>query len=71
MNATTTAPPIAPAVLTTKQAAAYLGVSLPTLFRLLRADQLPHLRLGRAIRFRREDLDAFIAARVTTAWEAR
>lgn len=67
----TTSPPIAPAVLTTKQAAAYLGVSLPTLFRLLRADKLPHLRLGRVIRFRPEDLDAFLAARVTTEWKAR
>ena len=56
------------AVLTTKEAAAYLSISLPTLHRLLRAGELPHLRLGRVIRFRVEDLDAFLESRVTTEW---
>lgn len=32
------------------------------------AGGLPHLRFGRAIRFRPEDFDAFVAARVTTKW---
>lgn len=57
------------AALSTREAAAYLSISLPTLFRLLKANQLPHLRIGRSIRFRPEDLDAFLAARVTTKWQ--
>ena len=62
-------PKVSPATLTTKEAAAYLSISLPTLFRLLKAEKLPHLRIGRVLRFRPEDLDAFLAARVTTKWE--
>jgi excisionase family DNA binding protein len=55
-------------VLNTRQAAAYLGISLPTLFRLVRAGELAHLRIGRTLRFRLEDLESFLAARVTTEW---
>jgi len=61
-------PAVLPAALTTKEAAAYLSISLPTLFRLTRAGDLPHLRIGRTIRYRREDLDAFLEARATTKW---
>lgn len=56
-------------VLSTKEAAAYLSISLPTLFRLTRAGELAHVRIGRSLRFRVEDLDAFLEARVTTKWE--
>ncbi len=56
-------------VLSTREAAAYLSISLPTLFRLTRAGELAHLRIGRALRYRVEDLDAFLAARSTTKWE--
>lgn len=57
------------AALSSKEAAAYLSISLPTLFRLTRAGELAHLRIGRVIRYRPEDLDAFLAARSTTKWE--
>lgn len=53
-------------VLSAREAAAYLAISLPTLFRLTRAGEMAHVRIGRSLRFRVEDLDAFLAARVTT-----
>ena len=60
---------ITKAALSTREAAAYLGISLPTLFRLTRAGELAHVRIGRAIRYRPEDLDSFLASRATTKWE--
>lgn len=61
-------PTVLPAALSTKEAAAYLSISLPTLFRITRAGELPHLRIGRSLRYRLEDLDAFLASRTTTKW---
>ena len=55
--------------LSADEAAAYLGVSLSTIHRLTRAGELAHVRVGRLIRFRREDLDAFLAGRSTTEWK--
>lgn len=66
---TTPTPAVPKVVLSTKEAAAYLSISLPTLFRLTRAGELPHLRIGRVIRYRVEDLEAFLANRATTKWE--
>ena len=57
------------AALTPKEAAAYLSISLPTLHRLARADELPYVRIGRSLRFRVEDLDHFLASRVSQKWE--
>lgn len=53
----------------TKEAAAYLSISLPTLFRLTRAGEIAHVRIGRVLRYRPEDLDRFLAERSTTKWE--
>lgn len=61
-------PTVPKEVLTTREAAAYLSISLPTLFRLTRAGELPHLRIGRVLRYRKEDLDAFLEERTTTEW---
>ena len=48
-------------LLNTKQAAAYLGLSVPTLreWASMRI-HLPIVRLGRAVRYDRRDLDAYI-----------
>jgi len=64
----TPTPTVPKEVLTTREAAAYLSISLPTLFRLTRAGELPHLRIGRVLRYRREDLEAFLESRTTTEW---
>ena len=45
----------------TRGAAAYLGVSTRTIARLKASEELPHVTVGRQIRFRREDLDQYLA----------
>jgi excisionase family DNA binding protein len=51
-----------PLLLTADQAASYIGISKRTLWRLVSTKQLPEcLHVGRAARWRREDLDAAIA----------
>lgn len=49
-----------------RQAAEAIGVSVTTLDRLCRDadDPLPHLKLGRFVRFRPADLEAWIARKV-------
>jgi excisionase family DNA binding protein len=56
-----------PEVMTDHQAADYLGLSVATLraWRLARKGP-PYVQLGRAIRYRRSDLDAYLAARTVT-----
>ena len=45
---------------TTKEAAARLRISESTVFRLLRAQQLKGLKIGRALRFSEEEILSFI-----------
>ena len=45
----------------TRGAAAYLGVSERTIARMRADGRLPASRIGRQVRFRREDMDAFLA----------
>ncbi len=50
--------------MTVKQAAQYLGVSEPTIFRWMREGTLSFFKIGGATRFRRENLD-LVARKVT------
>ena len=50
----------APGLWEKEEAAAYLRLSVSTILRLVRAGELPHFRIGRSLRFRREDLDGYI-----------
>jgi excisionase family DNA binding protein len=59
---------VMPRVLDAQGAARYLSLGLDTLYRLVRSGELPHSRVGKSIRFRPEDLDAYIASRVTREW---
>lgn len=43
--------------------AEYLGMRTDWVYREVRAGRLPHIRLGRAVRFRRESIDAWLQAR--------
>ena len=47
--------------LTAQEAAAYLGYAIGTLYNKCVAGEIPHLRLGRHLRFRHSDLDAWVA----------
>ena len=55
-------------VLDPHEAAAYLSVSRTTLYRLVRTG-LPHVRLGRSLRFRSADLDGYLEEKITRTWE--
>jgi len=47
--------------LTTDEVLEHLNIKLRTLYRLIKAGKLPAVRVGRQWRFRKVDLDAFIA----------
>ena len=54
---------IASRLLSAKQAATLLGISARTLWSLTAARQIPHLRIGRVLRYPVPDLLAWIEAR--------
>jgi excisionase family DNA binding protein len=49
-----------PAFLTTDEVLDYLKVTSRTIYRLIRAGDLPAVRIGRQWRFRQSDLDAWL-----------
>jgi excisionase family DNA binding protein len=53
--------------LTPQEVADLLRVSNMTVYRLIKAGELPAVRVGKAFRLREDDLDAYIAARYTQA----
>ena len=53
---------IGPDWLGTTDAAKYLGLRIPTLYRLIDDGLLPAYKAGRLIRIKLRDLDAFIAS---------
>jgi excisionase family DNA binding protein len=48
-------------LLTTEEAAEYLQISIRTVKNLLGDGQVPYIKIGRATRIHRDDLDTFIA----------
>lgn len=53
--------------LTVAEVADQLRVSTMTVYRLVKAGELPAARIGRSYRIRRADVDAFLSARYTQA----
>ncbi len=51
-------------VLTIKELAVYLHVHPTTIYRLLREDKLPAFRVGANWRFRREEIDKWMLAKL-------
>ena len=49
-----------PEVMTVSEVAEYLRVNPQTVYRKAKAGELPAVRIGRAIRFRRSELDAWL-----------
>jgi len=47
-------------------AAQYLRMHPTDIYRLVNKGELPHIRIGRRIRFRRSDLESFIEANLCT-----
>lgn len=56
-------------ILRVDEAANYLRIAVPTLYRWVEEQRIEHVRLGRRILFRREDLDNHIAERVVSPKE--
>jgi len=52
---------------TVGEVAGQLRVSNMTVYRLVRAGQLPAVRVGRSYRIREEDVDRFVAGKYTAA----
>jgi excisionase family DNA binding protein len=52
-----------PVLLNARQTAEALGISPRTLWALTKHGELPHVRVGRAVRYRPADLDAWAEAR--------
>ncbi len=48
-------------LMTPQQAAAYLSIKLSTIYVLSMRHQIPVCKIGKLLRFRREDLDKFIS----------
>lgn len=46
--------------LTAQEAATYLGYAIGTLYNKCTDGEIPHRRLGRSLRFRRSELDAWV-----------
>jgi excisionase family DNA binding protein len=54
-------------LLTVAEVASHLRVSTMTVYRLLKAGELPSVRIGKSFRVREDDLDAYLAERYTEA----
>jgi excisionase family DNA binding protein len=58
-------------LLEANEVARYLGMRTDWVYREVRAGRLPHIRLGRAVRFRRESIEAWLASRERAASNGR
>jgi excisionase family DNA binding protein len=58
-------------LLEAEEVARYLGMRTDWVYREVRAGRLPHIRLGRAVRFRRESIEAWLASRERAASDGR
>ncbi len=47
-------------LLTVKEVCEYLNVSKPTVYRLIKEGKLKPIKIGKATRFEKEDIDKFI-----------
>ena len=52
-------------LLTSQQAADFLGIKLSTVYQMSMRRQIPIVKIGRLNRFRRQDLDAFVNKNLT------
>ncbi len=48
--------------LTIDEASAYTGIKKSTLYSKVEQREIPHYRIGRSIKFKRDDLDAWMEA---------
>lgn len=56
---------VVPEVLTVEEAAAAIKVSKMTIYRIIDSGDLPHFRIGRSVRIRRDDFEHYLKAAYT------
>lgn len=49
-------------LITAKQVSQWLNIPLPTVYEKTRTNELPHVRLGRLVRYDRDRLERFLAS---------
>ena len=54
--------PIVPRLLTLQQVAAYVGLSPHTVYRYVSQRKIPHVKLGKVLKFDRAEIDRWITA---------
>ena len=59
----TSKPPAHDAFLTTEEVLEYLQVNLRTVYRLIKSNSIPAVRVGRQWRFKKQDIDAWLEGR--------
>ena len=59
----TSKPPAHYAFLTTEEVLEYLQVNLRTVYRLIKSNSIPAVRVGRQWRFKKQDIDAWLEGR--------
>lgn len=59
----TAKPPAHEGFLTTEEVLAYLQVNLRTVYRLIKSNAIPAVRVGRQWRFKKQDIDAWLEGR--------
>jgi len=57
-------------LLTVADVAEYLGLSVGTVYNKVSRGEIPHVKLGRAVRFRRSEIDRWIDAQSRVAEDA-
>jgi len=53
--------------LTVKEVSEYLKIKIKTLYAMASAGEIPHYRIGRLLRFKKQDVDAWIETKKVTA----
>ena len=53
-------PEVVDRLLTVKELALYLDVSVTWVYQRVKADAIPHLRIGRMVRFRAEEIEKYL-----------
>ena len=66
----TSKPPAHDAFLTTEEVLEYLQVNLRTVYRLIKSNSIPAVRVGRQWRFKKQDIDAWLEGPVVMAANA-
>lgn len=52
-----------PEILTVKEAAQYLKLSVVTIRRLIKKGEIPHFKIGDAVRIDKQDLDKYLESK--------